>query len=92
MDKFFMNCSRQEILKRVGSVQQIAGTQRYLVEEGKGKGISMLRMRNGTQKWQFVLLPLSSLWTVHLQFPILLVYKKTGKFLLFGGSPGSCVA
>ncbi len=40
--------SRQEILKRVGSVQQIAGAQRYLLEEGKGKGTSMIRMRNGT--------------------------------------------
>lgn len=40
--------SKKEILRRIGSIQQIAGTQKYVLEEGKGKGTSLIRVRNGT--------------------------------------------
>ena len=39
--------SKKEVLQRVGSIQQIAGSSRYILEEGKGKGTSMIRIRNG---------------------------------------------
>lgn len=40
--------SKAQILSRVGSLKQIAGSQRYMLEEGRGKGTSMIRIRNGS--------------------------------------------
>ena len=39
--------SKKEILKRIGHTSQIMGARRMTVEEGPGKGTSVIRVRNG---------------------------------------------
>jgi hypothetical protein len=47
--KIYGKCfKREEVLKRIGSLQQLAGSTRYTLDEGRGKGTSMIRMRNST--------------------------------------------
>ena len=47
MDYFNRKLTRKEVLKRVGNMGQIAGAQRMICAEGKGKGTSLIRVRNG---------------------------------------------
>ena len=41
------NYNKKDILSRTGSVFQMAGTQKYVLEDGFGKGTSLIRVRNG---------------------------------------------
>ena len=43
-----INYSKKEVFQRTGSIQQLAGSQKYTLEGGKGKGTSMIRVRNGS--------------------------------------------
>lgn len=56
MEYFGQTLTKQELLSRIGNVRQIAGAQRMLVTEGKGKGLSVIRVRNG-RGLDFTLLP-----------------------------------
>jgi hypothetical protein len=47
MNYFNNNLTQQEVLARVGNIKQVAGAQRFICEEGKGKGTSLIRVRNG---------------------------------------------
>ncbi len=39
---------RHSILRRIGSMQQIAGFQKLMITEGKGKGNELIQVRNGS--------------------------------------------
>jgi len=47
MDLFKPSLSKQELLSRVGSIGQLAGAQELVCTDGKGKGASIIRVRNG---------------------------------------------
>ncbi len=44
---FNKNLSKKELLRRMGHTSQIMGARRMTVEEGPGKGTSVIRVRNG---------------------------------------------
>lgn len=60
MDYFKREIKKEEVLAHMGSIQQIAGVQRATLEEGKGKGSSLIRVRNG-RGLDFTLVPDRSL-------------------------------
>lgn len=39
---------KEEILKRVGNISQIAGAKRYYLADGRGAGIECVDVRTGT--------------------------------------------
>lgn len=56
MEYFGQTLNKTEVLSRIGNIRQIAGTQRMVVTEGKGDGISVIRVRNG-RGLDFTVLP-----------------------------------
>lgn len=40
--------SRQELIRRIGDIRQIAGYQRMMLMEGRGKGNEVIQVRNGS--------------------------------------------
>lgn len=47
MKYFSKELTRKEIMSRVGNMRQMAGAQRMICDEGRGKGTSVIRVRNG---------------------------------------------
>jgi hypothetical protein len=47
MDYFGQKLKKQEVLSRIGNISQLAGAQRMVITEGKGKDLSIIRVRNG---------------------------------------------
>lgn len=56
MDYFNRELKKEEVLANMGSIGQIAGAHRVTIEEGKGKGTSLIRVRNG-RGLDFTLVP-----------------------------------
>lgn len=46
--KFELPQKKEEILKRVGDMSQIAGVKRYFLADGRGAGVECVDVRNGT--------------------------------------------
>jgi hypothetical protein len=47
MDYYGQKLKKQEVLSRIGNISQLAGAQRMVITEGKGKDLSLIRIRNG---------------------------------------------
>lgn len=47
MNYFGKELKKQEVLSRMGNISQLAGAQRMVLTEGKGKDLSLIRVRNG---------------------------------------------
>jgi hypothetical protein len=47
MDYYGQRLKKQEVLSRIGSISQLAGAQRMVITEGKGKDLSLIRVQNG---------------------------------------------
>ncbi len=56
MDYFGQKLKKQEVLSRIGNISQLAGAQRMVITEGKGKDLSIIRIRNG-RGLDFTILP-----------------------------------
>lgn len=56
MNYYNSELKKEEVLAHMGSIGQIAGARRVTLEEGKGKGTSLIRVRNG-RGLDFTLVP-----------------------------------
>lgn len=50
------NLNRQELMKRVGDISQVAGARKYQISEGKGKGVEVIQVKTGSG-FEFTVIP-----------------------------------